>query len=376
MYKHTPPMGWNTWNTFGGDASEQLLMEMADALVDTGLAECGYRYLVLDDCWCLKERDENGRLVADPVKFPHGMKYIADYVHAKGLKFGMYSDAGVMTCAGYPGSYEHEFVDAATFASWDVDFLKYDYCWESELTPADVCYRRMGLALANCGREILFSACSGGNHDTPKYIKETNACMWRSTDDINDSFESLRYIILRAMDNRVYNGLGCYNDLDMLIVGMYAKGMKGFVGCTDEEYLLHFAFWCLYGSPLMIGADVRHLSDAALKILSHKELIEIDQDPAYRTPISLGIHRECPVIARYLADGTIAIGIFNLDDNLQGIWHAAVPLDELGLPESCGKTLLLRDIITGEEHKVKNGYFYADTPAHTCHVYRATVIDQ
>ena len=132
MIKLTPPMGWNSWNTFGENINEKMIFETADVMAESGLRDKGYEYLVIDDCWSLRERDENGRLVPDPEKFPHGMKAVADYVHSKGLKFGMYSCAGNMTCAGYPGSYEHEFVDAETFASWDVDFLKYDYCYHRD----------------------------------------------------------------------------------------------------------------------------------------------------------------------------------------------------------------------------------------------------
>ena len=162
MIKLTPPMGWNSWNTFGENINEKMIFETADVMAESGLRDKGYEYLVIDDCWSLRERDENGRLVPDPEKFPHGMKAVADYVHSKGLKFGMYSCAGNMTCAGYPGSYEHEFVDAETFASWDVDFLKYDYCYHSPILHGKYLYRRMGLALENCGRDILFSACSWG----------------------------------------------------------------------------------------------------------------------------------------------------------------------------------------------------------------------
>ena len=162
MVKLTPPMGWNSWNTFGENINEKLIMETADKMVEQGLLDCGYEYLVIDDCWSLRKRDEEGRLIADPEKFPHGMKAVADYVHSKGLKFGMYSCAGNLTCAGYPGSFEHEFIDADTFASWGVDFLKYDYCYHSNIIPGKYLYRRMGIALENCGRDILFSACSWG----------------------------------------------------------------------------------------------------------------------------------------------------------------------------------------------------------------------
>lgn len=192
MVKLTPPMGWNSWNTFGENINEKLIMETADKMVEQGLLDCGYEYLVIDDCWSLRKRDEEGRLIADPEKFPHGMKVVADYVHSKGLKFGMYSCAGNLTCAGYPGSFEHEFIDADTFASWGVDFLKYDYCYHSNIIPGKYLYRRMGIALENCGRDILFSACSWGADQTHEWIKETGASMWRSTGDIFDSWESIK----------------------------------------------------------------------------------------------------------------------------------------------------------------------------------------
>ena len=157
---YTPALGWNSWNTFTWDISEKLIMETADALVSNGYLDAGYEYLVIDDCWSLKERDEQGNLVPDPNKFPNGMKAVADYVHSKGLKFGMYSCAGTHTCAGHPGSFEHEFEDAKQFAEWGVDYLKYDYCFKPRQIDGSLLYKRMSLALKNCGRDILFSACS------------------------------------------------------------------------------------------------------------------------------------------------------------------------------------------------------------------------
>lgn len=220
MVKNTPAMGWNSWNTFAQEINEKLVLEAADALVENGLKDAGYEYIVIDDCWSLHERDKNGRLVADPEKFPHGMRYVADYIHKKGLKFGMYSCAGVVTCAGYPASYEHEFIDAATFAEWGVDFLKYDYCFHSTGTPGHLLYKRMGIALANCGRDILFSACSWGADDTRVWIKETGANSWRSTGDIFDCWASVKDIIQYQLKYMEYNGMGCFNDIDMLVVGM------------------------------------------------------------------------------------------------------------------------------------------------------------
>ena len=252
MIKLTPPMGWNSWNTFGENINEKMIFETADVMAESGLRDKGYEYLVIDDCWSLRERDENDRLVPDPGKFPHGMKAVADYVHSKGLKFGMYSCAGNMTCAGYPGSYEHEFIDAETFASWDVDFLKYDYCYHSPILHGKYLYRRMGLALENCGRDILFSACSWGADETHEWIKETGASMWRSTGDIFDTWDSVKDLVAQQEKLHPYNGVGCFNDMDMLIVGMHGKGNVGLAGCNDVQYQTHYALWAFLGSPLMI----------------------------------------------------------------------------------------------------------------------------
>ena len=249
MQQKTPPMGWNSWNTFGANINEQLIFDTADKLVETGLRDLGYNYLVIDDCWSLRERGADGRIVPDPEKFPHGMKAVADYVHEKGLKFGMYSCAGNLTCAGYPASFDHEFVDAATFAEWGVDFLKYDYCNHNAMLHGKYLYRRMGLALKNCGRDILFSACSWGADDTALWIRETGADMWRSTGDINDSFESVRELTEQQESILPYGGTGCYNDMDMLVVGMHGKGQCGDAAAwTTTQYqdaFLHMGAVCI-----------------------------------------------------------------------------------------------------------------------------------
>lgn len=232
MIVKTPPLGWNSWNTFGHNINETMIKEMADAMVETGLRDAGYEYLVIDDCWSLHERDENGKLVADPEKFPGGMKAVADYVHSKGLKFGMYSCDGTMTCARYPSSFDYEFIDAATFAEWGVDFLKYDNCNRPVNYPGRLLYKRMGLALANCGRDILFSACNWGVDNSPEWIKETGAHMWRSTGDIVDNWQSIKDLTLAQLPLLKTNGQGCFNDMDMLVVGMGGKGNVGVGGCT------------------------------------------------------------------------------------------------------------------------------------------------
>ena len=178
MYTKRPPLGWNSWNTFGNDISEELLMQTADAMVEKGLKDAGYEYVVIDDCWSLRERDGNGDIVTDPVKFPHGMKYLSDYIHSKGLKFGMYSCAGVKTCAGYPSSYHNEFRDAKLFASFGIDFLKYDFCNVPAGSNGPLLYHTMGMALKESGRDILFSACNWGSDHVETWIRSCGAGMY------------------------------------------------------------------------------------------------------------------------------------------------------------------------------------------------------
>lgn len=332
MVKLTPPMGWNSWNTFGENINEKLIMETADKMVEQGLLDCGYEYLVIDDCWSLRKRDEEGRLIADPEKFPHGMKAVADYVHSKGLKFGMYSCAGNLTCAGYPGSFEHEFIDADTFASWGAD-------------------------------------------QTHEWIKETGASMWRSTGDIFDSWESIKDLTKQQAKLHPYHSVGCFNDMDMLVVGMYGKGNVGLSGCNDVQYRTHYSIWALFGSPLMIGCDIRNMNEETKKILENKELIAINQDPLCRQPIRLdGIWSGDDVLiySRQLSNGDLAIGFFNLKDESV---VANLNLDEVGLPMSTGKTLQMKEVWTGEDLPSLNGTVRKALEPYGCAVYRCKVVD-
>ena len=380
MLQKRPPMGWNTWNTFGPDICESMIKEHVDLIVSTGLREAGYRYVVIDDGWALKNRDENGRLVPDPKKFPNGMKAVADYVHANGLKFGMYTCSGPMTCLQtQPGSYDYEYIDAKTFAEWEVDFLKFDFCLHTPIMPSKYLYRRMGMALANCGRDILFSACSWGKEETHEWIKTTGAAMWRSGDDIANSFESVKKIIINQLDILPYNGLGCFNDLDMLIVGMnndsYIDGTLGTNGCTIGEQKTHFAIWCLFGSPLMIGCDIRRISPEALEILRNKEAIAINQDALYGQPYRI-THKsrrdERLVYAKPLENGDLAIGIFNMGDK---DFEFTFGTDEMGIPTHCGKKLIATEVFTGEQVELCCGMFNETVAAHDCRLYRCKLID-
>ena len=384
-------MGWNSWNTFGEDINEKVVMETADFIVESGLKDCGYEYVIIDECWSLRERNEKGEIVPDPEKFPHGMKYVADYVHSKGLKFGMYSCAGTLTCARYPGSFDHEFVDAKCFAEWGVDYLKYDFCFHPHSTFGHFLYKRMSLALANCGRDIVFAACSWGDENTKTWIKETGAHTWRSTGDIFDTWESIKQLAQDQLQVPEYNGNGCYNDMDMLVVGMKGEGNVGFKGCTTEEYKTHFAFWAMMGSPLIIGCDLRKADEDAMAILKNKMLIEIDQDEAYRQPFYINGGRyqnksrkaneplyeyyplDEPFMVRFLANGDIAIGAFNFRDEKSRLFAM---LDSIGLGESTGKTLELTSVWTGEKKIVTNGTILVDLEPHCCEVYRARVIDK
>lgn len=376
MVKLTTPMGWNSWNTFAQDISEKLIFETADAMVKNGLSDAGYKYLVIDDCWALKERNQEGRLVPDPGKFPKGIKAVAEYLHSKGLKLGMYSCAGNLTCAGYPGSFEHEFTDADTFAEWGVDFLKYDYCNRSGIIHGKYLFRRMGLALKNCGRDILFSACTWGADNTHSWIRETAADIWRSTGDISDQWSAIKRIADQQKDILPYGGVGCFNDMDMLTVGMYGKGNVGITGLNDGEYKTHFSIWALFGSPLMIGCDVRNINDATLKILTNKKLIEINQDPACRQVFKIGAINQAPDVrcyARLLDNGDICIGCFNLgEENV----ITKFTTDELGLPESTGKTLLMKNLWDDETIRITNGTFVNSLSPHGTLIYRCMVVDK
>lgn len=375
-----PPMGWNSWNTFMDKIDEKTIMETADAMVNQGLLKAGYEYLVIDDSWAERERDAEGRLKVNYTKFPNGMKAVADYVHSKGLKFGMYSCAGVRTCMCYPGSFGHEFQDARFFADIGVDYLKYDYCFRPALADGPMLYNRMGMALRAAGRDILFSACNWGKDNTTEWIRSTGAHMFRSTTDIMDSYQSMKNIALSQLSNLPYTAPGCFNDLDMLIVGLHGKGCMalGADGCSDIEYRQHFAFWCMLSAPLMIGADVRDLSPDTLALLTNRELLAIDQDPEVRPPYIHGQALQRPecaqehiVLLKHLADGNYAAGYFNFGDQ-----EANIPSEfyNWGIDISSGCSLQFSDVFTGEDMGIFRDFYRARVPAHDCRLYKVRLI--
>lgn len=317
------------------------------------------------------------------MKFPHGMKYVADYVHEKGLKFGIYSCAGTQACSGgFPGSYEHEFIDAKTFAEWGVDFLKYDYCYHTGVVHGKYRYRRMGLALENCGRDILFSASSWGLDETESWIKTTPASMWRSTGDINDFWETIKHLIRKQLPLFPYNGVGCFNDMDMLVVGIYGKGNVSYLspaGCTDTQYRTHFSAWAFLGSPLMIGCDVRNMSEETVRILTNTEVIAINQDVACRQPFLVYGPINGPshdddllIFAKHLSNGDLAVGMFNLSEEKTVARFVA---EELALPHSTGKTLEMHELWTNQVAYFLNDTFAWELEPCGCAVFRAKVVD-
>ncbi len=368
----TPPMGFNTWNTFGPDINEQMVLEMADVIAGQGYRDAGYKYVVIDDCWSLRERDENGNLVADPEKFPHGMKYVGDYIHSKGLKFGMYSCAGTRTCAGYPASFDHEYQDARTFASWGVDFLKYDFCYFPSFANCRHRYLTMAQALRSTGRDILFSACNWGVQEPWSWMRSAGAHMYRSTGDIVDNFASTAHIMKSQMDKFNANAAGCFNDMDMLTVGMAGQGFVGREDCNSyAEYETQFAYWCFCAAPLMMGADLRKVSDEYRTLLRHKELIRLNQDEECRPPFKVRDENGYVVFVRHLSGGEFAIGVFNFHQDAR---TAEITFAELGVPVNAGVKLALTDVITGDTLPAKKDDLFVDVPGHACKIYRAKFV--
>lgn len=273
----TPQMGWNSWNTFACDINEQLIRDTADAMVKSGLKDAGYEYVNIDDCWHGK-RDETGAIHPDKERFPSGMKALADYVHSKGLKIGIYSDAGATTCGGRPGSRGHEYQDARTYAAWGIDYIKYDWCDTKGLSAVGA-YTTMRDAIRAAGRPMLFSLCEWGDNKPWEWAKDVGHS-WRTTGDIHMCFDCefseasySRFGVLQILDKqaglRVHAGPGHWNDMDMLEVG------RGF---TEDEDRTHFAAWAMLASPLILGNDVRKMSEATQRILTNKEVIAINQD--------------------------------------------------------------------------------------------------
>jgi alpha-galactosidase len=354
----TPPMGFNDWNAFGCDVSDQLIRETADAMVSNGMAAAGYQYVNIDDCWSLHERDADGRLVPDPAKFPAGIKGVADYVHDRGLKLGIYGDAGTATCAGYPGSLGHEQVDAQTWADWGVDYLKYDNCNnQSDGSQTDYIrrYTAMRDALRATGRPIVYSNCEWGTSQPWTWAPEVGQ-LWRTTGDIADDWASVRSIITQNAPLAPHAGPGHWNDPDMLEVG------NG--GMTNLEYRTHMSMWAMMAAPLIAGTDLRTASPETLAILTDRDVIAIDQDPLGVQGAVVHDADGLMVLDKPLAGGDRAIALYNSTDQLAEI---GIPAGATGLPAAPGYRL--NDVWTGAQTQTKTT-IAAAVPPHGAVVYR------
>lgn len=392
MIATKPPMGWNSWNTFGNDINESLIRQTADTMIEKGYRDAGYEYLIIDDCWSLKERDASGNLVPDPEKFPSGMKALADYIHSKGLKFGMYSCAGILTCAGYPSSYDHEFQDAALFAEWGIDYLKYDYCNFPKNADCINRYQTMSMALKATGREILFAACNWGSENSWNWMRSIGAHTYRSTGDIFDNFRSFMGIFQSQLEHLCQSGPYCFNDMDMLTVGMYNQGNVA-IGkpCTDSEYRMQFSLWCLAGTPLIMGSDIRNMPTQMEKLLLNKELIAINQDPECRPPYLVGkrsvmvpeedsdeaveplrmVKDKLLTFIKHLSNQEFAIAYYNLHEEEQEM-HCIFA--DVGLPYASGYGFDMTDVFTGEHIGVKRDYHVISVPGHDCRLFRCRLV--
>ncbi len=303
----TPPLGWNTWNTFHCDVDEKLIMGAADAMVSSGMKDAGYEYVVIDDCWQVG-RDSSGKIIADPERFPSGMKALADYVHSKGLKFGIYSDAGTMTCARRPGSLGFEKMDAQTYSDWGVDYLKYDWCHTYKLKPSET-YPIMGKELSLVDRDIVFSICNWGVKDPWLWAGESGH-LWRTTGDITPHFSGFKIpffqtvvsIIDRQAELYPHAKPGAWNDPDMLEVGN---------GLSQSENRAHFSMWCMMAAPLMAGNDIRSMSAEVTEVLTNKEMIAIDQDSLGKQGQRIFDFGKQEIWMKELQNGEMAICFFN-----------------------------------------------------------------
>ena len=362
----TPPMGWNSWNKFACDGiNEKVVRASADAIASNGMKDAGYQFVVIDDCW-QTSRDATGNIIADPQKFPSGIKALADYVHSKGLKFGIYTDAGTKTCAGRPGSMGHEYQDAQQYANWGVDYLKEDWCNTLPGQSSESSYTLMRNALAATGRPIVFSICEWGS-TKPWQWAGSIGNMWRATGDIQDCWSCKRtwggnglLEIIDQMDP-IYSaaGPGHWNDADMLEVG------NG--GMTTGEYRVHFSMWAIFSAPLLAGNDLEHMSPDVREILLNKDIIAIDQD-------TLGIqgHRvkksgDLEVWSKQLADGGRAVALLNRSDKPSTI---AADWRDIGYPSTVSAAV--RDLWTHKDLAQHTGSFSAEVPSHGVVMVRVT----
>ncbi len=327
----TPPMGWNSWNKFACNVSEKLIKETADAMVATGMQDVGYEYIVIDDCWQIG-RDSLGFIVADPERFPSGIKALADYIHSKGLKFGIYSCAGDKTCGGRPGSRGYEYQDALMYAKWGVDYLKYDWCFTENLSGKGA-YITMSKALKQAGRPIVFSLCEWGDNKPWLWAKEVGH-LWRTTGDIYNCYDCIEdhgtwksFGVMQILDKqdglRQYAGPGHWNDPDMMQVGN---------GMSFNQERAHFTMWAMLAAPLISGNDLRSMSQQTLSVLTNREVIAINQDTLGIQGLKTAVTDSVETWLKPLADGSWALVYLNRSKSPKSItvdWKSFKVFDEL-----------------------------------------------
>ncbi|MCX4903522.1 ricin-type beta-trefoil lectin domain protein [Streptomyces sp. NBC_00878] len=352
----TPPMGWNDWNAFGCDVSEALVKQTADYLVSSGLKDAGYTYVNIDDCWMTKTRNSAGQLVPDPVKFPSGISGTAAYIHSKGLKLGIYESAGSATCQGYPGSLGHEQTDANSFASWGVDYLKYDNC-NHENVPDRQRYTAMRDALANTGRPIVYSLCNWGLADVWTWGADVGNS-WRTTDDINLNFSTVVSIFKANVKLAAYAKPGAWNDPDMLEVGR---------GMSFNQDRSHFSLWAQMAAPLIAGNDMRTASAATLSLYGNRDVIAVDQDSLGRQGTEISSSGGLHVLTKQLANGDRSVLLFNENASAATISTSATAA---GLPAASSYRLtnLWSKVVSST-----SGNISARVPGHGSVMYRVSV---
>jgi alpha-galactosidase len=354
----TPPMGWNSWNKYAcKDINEKVVRETADAMASNGMKDAGYQYVVIDDCW-QTGRDQAGNIVADAERFPSGIKALADYIHSKGLKFGIYTDAGTMTCAKRPGSVGHEYQDAKQYANWDVDYLKEDWCSTLPGQSSESSYTLMRNALEAAGRPILFSICEWGS-TKPWLWAGSVGNMWRATADIQDCWDckkswggdGVTQILDQMNGIESYAGPGHWNDPDMLEVG------NG--GMTTEEYRAHFSMWAMFSAPLLAGNDISNMTADTKGILLNKEVIAIDQDALGQQGRRVKKMGDLEIWSKQLHDGGRAVALLNRGAAAAKI---SVAWSDIGYPDEL--TASVRDLWAEKDLQKQRGAYSAEVPSH------------
>jgi len=355
----TPQMGWNTWNHFGCAINESLIIDTMNALVETGFRDAGYVYLNLDDCWQASRDEKTNKIIPDMNAFPNGIKYLADEAHKRGLKLGLYSDAGIFTCMKRPGSIGYEEIDAQTYAEWGIDYLKYDNCYHTTTVKYRERYEAMRDALNKTGHPIFYSICEWGIDHIEEWGPDTGNS-WRTTMDISDQWASMVSIIEANDKVAKYARIGAWNDPDMLEVG------NG--GMTYDQYRAHMSLWAIAKAPLIIGCDLRNMTDETREILLNKEVIAINQDPIGYQGRRIVIEDAYSIWAGELSDGAKSLVFFNKDYKPRSFnisWSA------LGFNPDA--KVVVRDLWQQRDVGTFHGYFsMSDVKATSAEFYKLT----